>query len=70
MNAPFTRWTKVSSVVGGHATLEYHRDRLAVAEEFKHTQENPKQTIAGQFNKEMPLLKCFNLHVLLMCDLL
>ena len=47
VNAPFTRWTKLSSVVGGHETLEYHRDYLTVAEE-----ENPKQTIAGQFNND------------------
>ena len=53
VNAPFMRWTKVSSVVGGHATLQYRRDCLAVAEEVKPTQENSKWTIAGQFNKEM-----------------
>ena len=33
--------------------MEYHRPRPSVAEEFKRTQENPKKTVAGQFNKEM-----------------
>ena len=66
MNAPFTLWTKVSSVVGGHATLEYHRPRPSVAEEFKRTQENPKKTVAGQFNKEMVELATQN-RVMMEC---
>jgi len=53
VNSPFTRWTKVSTVLGNHAKLEYHLDCLTKADAFKCAFEDPRKTVQGQFNKEL-----------------
>ena len=35
VNSPFTRWMKVSKIVGSNAMLEYHLESLAKADIFK-----------------------------------
>ena len=53
VNSPFVRWTKVSTTLGNHATLEYHLDCLTRADSFKCASEDPRSSIHGQFNKEL-----------------
>ena len=53
VHAPFTQWTKMSSVLSNHASLEYHLDSLTRSEEIRRLQENPRQTIRSQINTEL-----------------
>lgn len=53
VNSPFVRWTKISMILGNHATTEYHLDCLTRADSFKSSYEDPRSSISGQFNKEL-----------------
>ena len=53
VNSPFCRWTKVSTALGSHNTLDYHLDCLTKADSFKTAYEDPRNSIRGQFNKEL-----------------
>ena len=53
VNSAFTRWTKVTTTLGSHATLEYHLESLTKADAFKCGYEDPEKTIRGHFNKEL-----------------
>ena len=53
VNSAFTRWTKVTTILGNHAKMEYHLESLTKADAFKCGYEDPERTIRGHFNKEL-----------------
>ena len=53
VNSAFTRWTKVTTIVGSHAKMEYNLESINKADAFKCGYKYPEKTICGHFNKEL-----------------
>ncbi|XP_072039158.1 uncharacterized protein [Amphiura filiformis] len=53
VNKPFTRWTKVSKVLGGHGENKYHIDAYRDAKIFQRSNEHPEEHIDVCLNKEL-----------------
>lgn len=50
VNRPFSNWIKISNTLANHASLQYHRHTIAMADSLKSSVNNPAARVDTMFS--------------------